>query len=574
MHKALLADTADDKSVDNGEMGPVSSPRPARTRSGSVGSAAKMLRTIAESDTWGWLSWALPAAATFVVCMFGVTTPSLWTDELATLSAADRPLPELFDLLSHVDAGVGAYYVLVHGFVVLFGTSELVLRLPSVIAMTISAALISITARQLATGTSSNDAGMPAKQNTDAENPADKDALPQTSMQIGLAADRGLGALGARVALVAGLLFALTPSVTRYGQETRSYALVVMFTVASTCVLVAALRRSTWPRWAGYAVLIALLGASHPLALLLLPAHAVAVLWSGGPLRQVLKSKPLGQWLVATAAGLAAASPLLLIGFSQRGQVNWNPQPRILALAELPSNMFGTPIVGGFVAALAVWAVVNQYVKRPAILLAWALIPATALYLAGRFVAVWNPRYVLFVMPAFVILAAFALAQLRWRGLMAVGVVFVILATPQHEALRRPDARRIDGRAIAQVVANNVKPGDVFVFTPEADLWTAHDLMAHYLPDKLSRDRIPRDAMETTSAIEANDFVGRECSTLNDCERMLDNAPRVWVMRWARFVDKPLVGMDRDKATLLSRDYRPGHSWVMDDLAIVIFDRK
>ena len=76
----------------------------------------------------------------------------------------------------------GLYYLLMHGWMVL-GTSPAVMRIPSVIAMAVAAALMVIIGRRLT----------------------------------------GSGWAG----LFAGLIMALTPSISYYAQTARSYAMVV-----------------------------------------------------------------------------------------------------------------------------------------------------------------------------------------------------------------------------------------------------------------------------------------------------------------------------------------------------------
>jgi hypothetical protein len=46
------------------------------------------------------LALAVPAAATLAVMLWGITAPSYWRDEAATLSAVSRSLPQLLRLLS------------------------------------------------------------------------------------------------------------------------------------------------------------------------------------------------------------------------------------------------------------------------------------------------------------------------------------------------------------------------------------------------------------------------------------------------------------------------------------------
>jgi mannosyltransferase len=65
---------------------------------------------------------------------------------------------------------------------------------------------------------------------------------------------------GPRAGLVAGLIFALVPSVSRFAQEIRSYALQVLLATLATLLLLRALDRPLVRRWAAYAAAVAVLG--------------------------------------------------------------------------------------------------------------------------------------------------------------------------------------------------------------------------------------------------------------------------------------------------------------------------
>jgi hypothetical protein len=137
----------------------------------------------------------VPALATLVIGGWDLTTPSYWRDEAATLDAESRSVPALLHMLSNVDAVHGAYYLLMWPVVHVFGTSELALRLPSLLAMTAAATGVAALGRRLHS---------------------------------------------ARAGLLAGLVFAVLPQVSRYGQEARSYAFVLACAVLASYLLIRA----------------------------------------------------------------------------------------------------------------------------------------------------------------------------------------------------------------------------------------------------------------------------------------------------------------------------------------------
>jgi mannosyltransferase len=247
-------------------------------------------------------AWGLPAVAAAVMLAL-----SLWglgrqgtmgNDEVATRYAAMLSLPQLIHLLSNVDAVHGTYYLLMHAWVAL-GTSPTVLRIPSVIAMCAGAALIVITGRKLT----------------------------------------GSGWAG----LFAGVIMALTPSISYYAQTARSYAMVLAFVVATTLALVRALeaeaagegnrRLTRW--WVLYGALLVISAYLNELALMVLAAHAVTVLLAR-------RGRRAFEHFVTTAviSGLIVA-PLTLLSFRERAAVGWIPRPNLEQVGILFHDYFG-----------------------------------------------------------------------------------------------------------------------------------------------------------------------------------------------------------------------------------------
>jgi mannosyltransferase len=269
----------------------------------------------------------LPAVVMTVAGLWGLTRDSsMGNDEVATRWAALLSLRYLAHLLRHVDAVHGLYYLVMHAWVAVGGSGPTALRVPSVIAMVVAVALVSVLARQLT----------------------------------------GSG----WAALFAGLIMALTPTITFYAQTARSYAMVLAGVVAATLVLVRALRAETvqaetgraetpagGPRsatrwWIGYAVLVVISSYLNEMALLMLAAHGVTVLLSRYG-RRVFQ-----HWLYAAVAGGAAVLPLLVLSVAEHGAIGWIPPPGIQAAKTLFHDYFGaTTILALLVFACAVVAV-------------------------------------------------------------------------------------------------------------------------------------------------------------------------------------------------------------------------
>ena len=224
---------------------------------------------------------------------------SMGNDEVATRWAALLPLRELAHLLGNVDAVHGLYYLLMHGWVAL-GSSPVVLRIPSVIAMAVAAVLMVIIGRRLT----------------------------------------GSGWAG----LFAGLIMVLTPSISFYAQTARSYAMVFACVLGSTLALLYAMEaeaagRSSRRRWLVYAGLITLGGYLNEMSLLVLAAHAVTVLLAryGQP--------AVERWLWAAGGGAALVAPLVLLSIKEHAALGWVSPPDLTDLRVLVQDYFGVETV-------------------------------------------------------------------------------------------------------------------------------------------------------------------------------------------------------------------------------------
>ncbi len=256
------------------------------------------------------------AAAMAVAGIWGITRDSaMGNDEVATHWAALLSLRELAHLLRHVDAVHGLYYFLMHGWAAI-GSSPTAMRVPSVISMTIGAVLMAIIGRRLT----------------------------------------GSGWAG----LFAGLIMALTPSISYYAQTARSYALVFACVLAATLALLYAMaaeaagQRAT-RQWVLYAVLMALGGYLNEMALLVLAAHGCTVLLARYGRRTIQ------HWAVAGAAGAAAVLPLLALSIVQHSAVSWIGRPGLASLRTLFHDYFGvTTAVGVLLLLCAVVALLPE----------------------------------------------------------------------------------------------------------------------------------------------------------------------------------------------------------------------
>lgn len=366
---------------------------------------------------------AAPTLLTLVICLIGLGQRQLWRDEHATWWAATLPLGDLRQLVDEVDIVLLPYYLLLHFWIELFGTSEIALRLPSALFMAAAAGLLTLIGRRL---------------------------------------------LDAPAGLIAGLLFAVVPAVSRYGQEARPYAMAQAATLAATLLLLRALDRPSAVRWAGYGAAVVWIGLSHLVALSVLAAHLVLVLAARGGGRRVL----IG-WPVAVAAAVLVVSPVVLIGRGQDAQISWIDEPTGAVVRALPGEIFVSGPVAAPVLVLALigiglLAMAGSRQRWVAAALAtWLLLPPLLTYLTFDQLGLFYHRYLLFVSLAAVLAAAWAVrrAGVRPPLLVAAGLV-AVLATgaaglPQQRFVRSDAVEGERGyAAAARHVHDNAQPGD------------------------------------------------------------------------------------------------------------------
>ncbi|MEU5949457.1 glycosyltransferase family 39 protein [Micromonospora sp. NPDC047465] len=465
------------------------------------------------------LVWVGPTLATLAVVLTGIGHAQPWRDELATWSAATRSPGDLVRLAGTIDAATGPYYLFMHAWVALAGDSVAALRLPAALAMAATAGLTAVLGQRL---------------------------------------------VGTRAGLVAGLLLAVLPGTSRYGQEARPYALAAFFAVLATLLLVEALARPGWPRWAAYAAAVAALGLTHLVALTLLAAHAVAVLAAH---REGPPSRPL-RWAIALVPAALLVTPLVLLARGQRSrQLDWVDTVRLTDLTALPGGVAQSGVVGGLLVGLAALGAAG--LGRRALLPGCAvLLPVLLLFAAGAVVPLWVSRYLFFVVPFGCLLAGAALAAVPLPPALAVVALAGLLGLPDQAALRRthewPRSAAVDYRGAARVVADGQRPGDAVVYSPR-ESWLFLDLgLGYHLGD-----RRPRDVLATEDQARRGDLWAAECSQPAEC---LAGTQRVWLVVAGRR-DDPLAAVPGAKGDALRAGYTVERVWQRPGLTVALLTR-
>jgi mannosyltransferase len=439
---------------------------------------------------------------------------SMGNDEVATRWAALLSLHQLARLLRHVDAVHGLYYVVMHGWMVV-GTSPTVMRIPSVIAMVVAVALTVITGRRL-TGS-------------------------------------GWGGL------FAGLIVALTPTISYYAQTARSYALVFACVVGSTLALLHALAAETRPageagsparfpagRWLLYAAALVVGGYLNELSLLVVAAHAITVLLARYGRRVML------HWAATAAVSVILVLPLAALSAREDAAVAWIPRPGLWSLRILFHDYFGaSTAVAVLLFCCAVAAVLPPLqrgrrvpgpawwgqggVSLPSVAAPLLVVPGVLLILESLVARpLYVDRYVLYGEAGAALLAgAGALRIGRWlagatgRRMLVwvpgvlVCVLSLVLQLAPQQRVRTPQSRLFDFGGPSRYLAAHARPGDGVLFFSDFFRKARLGYPADY--------REVSDFAMAESPAAAGNFQGRD-KPVASVQSLMTGYQRIWVV--------------------------------------------
>lgn len=460
-----------------------------------------------------WRAWqlAVPAGATLAMTLWGITTASFWRDEAATLSVLRRPMPAFWRMLDHTDVVHGLYYLILWPLVRVLGFGELGARPGSAVAMAGAAAGVTAIGRRL---------------------------------------------LSPRIGLAAGLMFATLPLTSRYGQEARSYAMVMALAVLASYLLVRIIEAdeqgAAQRRWlAAYAAVLTLLGWANLVSLLIVPAHAVTLLWSARSARAQLAGGQPGAgalarrrraagWLIAVAVAGALVVPLVALAWRQRhGTQRFLTMTTFSSVGSVPRGLTGSWLVCIAVLALGLAVAAIRGPIRTALTrlcVPWLLLPPFLLLGMGLVTPIYDPRYILFCVPALALLAgswldAVGARAAAWWGnrsrTTTAGVaVIALLGLPAQFAYRAPDGHGDNVRQVAQILADHEHSGDgVLYFWP----WW-RQISAAY-PEAFGH---LRDVSLARSPAQDGNFTGTQLP-VTQIRGRLATIPRVWLVEFQQY---------------------------------------
>lgn len=427
--------------MDDAHAASATTPRGAPADVGDGGSSGSRLR-LRSGERWEQIAIAVALSPALVGIVLRWWPRSvLWLDEAQSVSFASLPVQEIPGALRE-DGAPPLYYVLLHGWMRIFGSGDVAVRALSAVMST--AALIVV--------------------------------VPFVRRRWG-----GVSALAVFV------LLATSPFAIRYATHARMYSLVVLEVVVGLVLVDRALRRDGWWRLAAVVLISGALLYTHYWALYLLGTAAAALLVTG-------RAAPAGSDIrrarqrtgLAVLGGFVVWLPWLptFLFQSRHTATPWAaPANAAAALQVFASSAGGRSWIAMLLGVVvAVMFLVGLRVRRSGILGTNAIgvvgTAAAAAAVCGAIVSTSavSARYFAISVPLVVVTAAVGVARLRppWRaatlvviGLLGVWLARVEVVTPRTTA-----------DELAGIIEREARPGDLVLYCPDQLAPAMHRLLA------------------------------------------------------------------------------------------------
>ena len=401
-----------------------------------------------------------------------------WIDEGLSVGIADRPLGDIPGVLRQ-DGSPPLYYLLLHLWIALAGRSEESVHGLSVLFATL--------------------------------------CVPVSFWA-------GWTLFGRRTAWIAALVAALNPFVTRYAQEGRMYALVILLgLVSTTCWCQAFTTGSDTLRRGpaiGFAVAFGAMLYTHNWALFLGAASGIAWLALAWRARAGERRRLLLTGTLAYGGALLLYAPWIPNTLYQAAHTGapWSRAPSLAALASVPARMLGEVAeVAMFLAAGAgIVALLRLRDARSRTIGALLLIGVLTIVLAwvgSQLSPAWANRYLAAGIAPFLLLTAAGFSYAGRLGLVGLALVCVLWA------IDGAPAEKSNVRGVAGSIGPSLRSGDLVLATQPEQV----PLLSYYLPDGL-RYATLTGPVRDTGVTDWRDGVERlrETSAERDLAPLLD----------------------------------------------------
>lgn len=357
--------------------------------------------------------------------LFHLGQQSLWLDESVSFVRAIAPLQASIENILAIGIHVPLYFLLLRP-VALIGQNETILRFPSVVFAILSIPMM---------------------------------------YQVGrLCLGRLAGLLGA-------FFLALNPFHLWYSQEARMYTMVMFFVLGSIYFFLRATRENTLRYWAGLVIFSTLAYGTHYFALQIALVQFTFILCRFQILHRVFR-----RWAICQGLAFLPLIPWLIAYFSQDVValgIGWIKRPTLLAplqtLWAFSSNYRGSLTTIGLL-LLGLLILQGFLTHRSAhrdhkllLVLLWLGLPILVTWLISQRRPIYNHRYLIVVLPAYLVLLAYAVVTAPHRivkWVLTIALV-AIMASSSIRVYFDPVFLKQDWREAANCVQSSAEPNDV-----------------------------------------------------------------------------------------------------------------
>jgi mannosyltransferase len=350
------------------------------------------------------------AIAVSLALRIGALHSGYWIDEGISVGIASHPLADIPRALIE-DGSPPLYYVLLHGWIVLFGASEAATRSLSLLFALATVPAAWWGARSI---------------------------------------------FGARAGAIAAGTAAGCPFLTLYAQETRMYSLVALLSLLASASFVLAFVQGRRSQLVPLGAWLVLLLYTHNWGLFLCAGMAAAwlVLWRRGRVGA-------RDGLLLAAAVTVLYAPWVPSVLSQAAHTGapWSERPSPMLLLTIPVTLFGVVALPALAVALARGGRLQRLDQPARVLLTIAVVAAASAWLFSQVEPAWSARYLAVLLgPLLLAFASITARGARWTlaALALVAVVWLFSGPPPAKS----NVRRVTAQLGAQLL-----PGDLVVST-------------------------------------------------------------------------------------------------------------
>jgi uncharacterized membrane protein len=472
--------------------------------------ATTVSRAVAQAralPTWVWVAGFTVLA--FVLRVHRLGAESFWFDEADIISQAKEPLSTLLTSFTRAGENGPLYTLLLHFWIALVGTREAPVRLLPALFGTATVPVIYYAGKRL---------------------------------------------LSRELGLVAAALLTVSPFHIWHSQDAKMYTLVVLVTLGSTTLYLQALEKGQARWWAAYVLATWVALFAHSMSVLILAAQLLAtpLLWPRLPPTDRAARRAAAQgrrrWVIAM---LMLFLPFLPNAWERIyaflvGNIagDWHasiPFPDMLGVlfvkfamnrAPQPWEAAGAWGVGAlFVVGLVPW--VRAARRSWAFLLILWLAPTIIFWLLTLRVPLFEPRYLIIVLPYYLLFVAAGLLRLGRFGLPAAGAALLLVVALQVSALVQinysAQPQKEEWRQAISYVQDHMRLRDVIIVHP-GYLKTA---VEQYLQET---GDVPKVPVETVPYLNTENFGQREL--VSWLREQIAGHERAWIITSPPRTDK------------------------------------